>query len=85
MIREITLRHYGGSLGATLPKAMADRLNLARRAPEPEVVRVTLGVAAGELSEEELAAWVRDHLTGSAAERFPPGRCVLTPPAIRAF
>lgn len=29
MIKEITLRHYGGSLGTTLPKAMTDRLNLA--------------------------------------------------------
>lgn len=29
MIKEITLRPYGGSLGTTLPKAMTDRLNLA--------------------------------------------------------
>lgn len=29
MIRETTLRQYGGSLGTTLPKAMTDRLNLA--------------------------------------------------------
>jgi antitoxin MazE len=29
MIKEITLRQYGGSLGTTLPKAMTDRLNLA--------------------------------------------------------
>jgi putative addiction module antidote len=28
MIREVTLRQYGGSLGTTLPKAMTDRLNL---------------------------------------------------------
>ena len=28
MIKEITLRPYGGSLGTTLPKAMTDRLNL---------------------------------------------------------
>jgi putative addiction module antidote len=28
MIKETTLRKYGGSLGATLPKAMTDRLNL---------------------------------------------------------
>lgn len=28
MIREVTLRPYGGSLGTTLPKAMTDRLNL---------------------------------------------------------
>ncbi len=28
MIKEITLRTYGGSLGTTLPKAMTDRLNL---------------------------------------------------------
>jgi antitoxin MazE len=29
MIKEVTLRAYGGSLGTTLPKAMTDRLNLA--------------------------------------------------------
>ena len=29
MIKEITLRQYGGSLGTTLPKTMTDRLNLA--------------------------------------------------------
>lgn len=29
MIREITLRQVGGSIGATLPKDMADRLHLA--------------------------------------------------------
>ena len=29
MIKETTLRKYGGSLGATLPKAMTDRFNLA--------------------------------------------------------
>lgn len=29
MIKEVTLRRYGGSLGTTLPKAMTDRLNLA--------------------------------------------------------
>jgi putative addiction module antidote len=28
MIKEVTLRQYGGSLGTTLPKAMTDRLNL---------------------------------------------------------
>lgn len=28
MIKEITFRQYGGSLGTTLPKAMTDRLNL---------------------------------------------------------
>jgi antitoxin MazE len=28
VIREVTLRRYGGSLGTTLPKAMTDRLNL---------------------------------------------------------
>ena len=28
MIKEITLRQYGGSLGTTLPKAMTERLNL---------------------------------------------------------
>ena len=29
MTREITLRQVGGSIGATLPKDMAERLNLA--------------------------------------------------------
>ncbi len=29
MIKAITLRQYGGSLGTTLPKAMTDRLNLS--------------------------------------------------------
>lgn len=28
-MKEVTLRQYGGSLGAVLPKAMTDRLNLA--------------------------------------------------------
>lgn len=28
MVREVKLRQVGGSVGATLPKAMADRLNL---------------------------------------------------------
>ncbi|HSB72485.1 MAG TPA: AbrB/MazE/SpoVT family DNA-binding domain-containing protein [Candidatus Methylomirabilis sp.] len=29
MVKEITLRQVGGSVGATLPKEMADRLHLA--------------------------------------------------------
>ena len=28
MVKEITFRKYGGSLGATLPKSMTDRLNV---------------------------------------------------------
>lgn len=28
MMKEITFRQYGGSLGTTLPKAMTDRLNV---------------------------------------------------------
>jgi death on curing protein len=31
-------------------------------APEPEVVRVMLGVAAGEIDEAGLDAWVKEHL-----------------------
>ena len=31
-------------------------------APEPEVVGVMLALAAGELGEDGLAAWVREHL-----------------------
>jgi len=33
-------------------------------APEPEVVEVMLALASGELAEEALAAWVREHLAG---------------------
>jgi len=29
MVRELTLRQVGGSIGATLPKDMADRLHMA--------------------------------------------------------
>jgi putative addiction module antidote len=29
MIKEVTLRQYGGSLGTTLPKSMTDRFNLS--------------------------------------------------------
>lgn len=29
MVKEVTLRRYGGSLGTTLPKHMTDRLNLS--------------------------------------------------------
>jgi putative addiction module antidote len=29
MVKEVTFRRYGGSLGTTLPKAMTDRLNVA--------------------------------------------------------
>jgi putative addiction module antidote len=29
MVRQLTLRQVGGSIGATLPKDMADRLHLA--------------------------------------------------------
>ena len=29
MVRELTLRQVGGSVGATIPKDMADRLHLA--------------------------------------------------------
>lgn len=31
-------------------------------APEPDVVRIMLAVAAGALSEAELAAWLRSHM-----------------------
>jgi hypothetical protein len=30
MVREVKLRQVGGSIGATLPKDMAERLNLGR-------------------------------------------------------
>lgn len=35
-------------------------------APEPEVVRMMVAVAAGEAGERELAAWVRAHIHPSA-------------------
>lgn len=31
-------------------------------APEPDVVRIMLGVAAGEVPERELATWVKEHI-----------------------
>lgn len=31
-------------------------------APEPEVVRAMLALAAGDLDEEAFAGWIRDHL-----------------------
>jgi death on curing protein len=34
-------------------------------APEPEVVRVMVGVASGDVAEPELAAWLRLHLRGA--------------------
>jgi death-on-curing protein len=35
-------------------------------APEPEVVRMMIGVAAGEVAEPELADWLRRHLLPGA-------------------
>lgn len=46
--------------------AMYTFLGIAGReleAPEPEAVAVMRDVAAGEMSEAELAAWIRTHLT----------------------
>lgn len=41
------------------------RVNGARiDAEEPEVVDLMRGLAAGEVSESELAAWIRNHLHG---------------------
>jgi death-on-curing protein len=34
-------------------------------APEPEVVRVMLAFASGELTQAELAAWVREHIVAT--------------------
>ncbi len=45
--------------------AMAIFLDLngwSLEAPEPEVVHVMLAVASGELSEADLAVWVRGHI-----------------------
>jgi death on curing protein len=39
-----------------------DLNGMVLEAPEPEVVEVMLGVAAGEVSEAELAEWERVHL-----------------------
>jgi len=49
--------------------AMAVFLELNGReldAPEPEVVRVMLGVASGDVAEPELADWLRRHLLPDA-------------------
>lgn len=40
MVREVKLRQVGGSVGATLPKDMADRLNLG---PGDRVLAVETG------------------------------------------
>ena len=37
--------------------------DLELEAPEPEAVSVILGIADGSLSEDELASWIRSHLT----------------------
>lgn len=37
-------------------------------APEPDVVRVMVAAAAGELSEVDLAAWVRNHMAALGDE-----------------
>ena len=37
-------------------------------APEPDVVRVMVAVAAGELSEVDLAAWVHNHMAALGDE-----------------
>ncbi len=36
-------------------------------APEPEVVEVILALAGGRLDEEQLADWLRDHVTEGVA------------------
>lgn len=47
-----------------LAAAVFLRLNGQRlEAPEPEVVRVFRSVAAGEMDEEALVTWFREHLT----------------------
>ena len=43
MVRKITLRQVGGSIGATLPKDMADRLNV-RPGDEVFVVETERGI-----------------------------------------
>ena len=45
-----------------------DLHDLELEAPEPEVVSVMLGVAAGDVSEDALTEWVRRHLVST-----PPG------------
>ncbi len=50
--------------------AMAVFLDLhgwSLEAPEPEVVRVMLAAASGELSEASLASWVRRHIQATDA------------------
>jgi death on curing protein len=49
---------------AFLAMAIFVELNGSRlEAPDAEVVQVMMGVAAGELTERELAKWLRQHLT----------------------
>ena len=37
-------------------------------APEPDVVQVMVAVAAGEMSEDALAAWLHRHMAAAAGE-----------------
>lgn len=39
---------------------------------EPELVVMTLALAAGELSEDQVAMWFRDHLTSPGIARLSP-------------
>ena len=37
-------------------------------APEPDVVQLMVAVAAGEMSEDDLAAWLRRHMVATDGE-----------------
>jgi hypothetical protein len=66
--KEVTLRQAGGSVSATLPKDMADRLHLEAgdhhdlETTDEDVVTTMLALADGSLTEPQLADWVRDRL-----------------------
>jgi putative addiction module antidote len=66
MVRSITLRRVGGSVGTTLPKEMVERLDLTAgdRVLAVETERGILLTPYTEELEEELAA------TRRAAKRF---------------
>lgn len=49
-------------IGFVAMAVFLDLHDLDLDAPEPEVVRTMLGVAAGEVAEADLAAWVRAHV-----------------------
>jgi death-on-curing protein len=61
--------HDGNKRIAFVTMAVFLELNgVELRAPEDEVVTAMLGLAAGELSEDELAAWLRSRMVSASCE-----------------